>query len=243
MVDFLKMKNYLDILKNKTVFINYGDTLTFKETQELAKIIKEYKSTDVRKCFGEYIDDTKKLKYSLRCIKCNKISRLETGKDKLFENIKLFNKNLYVCNNCINKEKEEREILWKNKQIENEKYFISYFNMLIDPYSSWKNNVKIQEKIRDIENCMYYVDKQKRFELISILNYSDYLNTPYWKAIAEYKKRKNKNCQLCGSNINLNVHHTDYSILGNEFENLNKLTVLCKNCHYKYHNKENKNEV
>ena len=68
--------------------------------------------------------------------------------------------------------------------------------------------------------------------------YQMFLNTYYWKTISDYKKEQFGNkCQLCGSEKYLNTHHRDYSIRGEEFKNLNELTVLCNKCHSKFHDK------
>lgn len=69
-------------------------------------------------------------------------------------------------------------------------------------------------------------------------NYKEFLNSLYWKIISEEKKRQaNYACQLCGSKNQLNTHHSDYTYYGIEVFNMNKLIVLCKKCHSKFHNK------
>ena len=71
-------------------------------------------------------------------------------------------------------------------------------------------------------------------------NYKKFLQTPYWKIISSEKlKQTDYTCQLCGKNNTiLNVHHTTYDIICLEIYNMNKLTVLCQNCHSKFNNKE-----
>lgn len=75
-------------------------------------------------------------------------------------------------------------------------------------------------------------------EHIRKMKYSDFLTTPYWREIAKRVKTQRKRCQLCGSKKRLEVHHSDYSVHGEEIRNLDKLTILCHECHSKFHDKE-----
>ena len=75
-------------------------------------------------------------------------------------------------------------------------------------------------------------------QYIRSMKYADFLLTPYWKEISSrVKMRRNNRCQLCGSTKGLEVHHSDYSIHGDEINNIDKLTVLCHKCHAKFHDK------
>jgi 5-methylcytosine-specific restriction endonuclease McrA len=107
--------------------------------------------------------------------------------------------------------------------------------------------------------CTEYTDKEKAYndldlhdhlehmerwhsdniaEYIKAMEYKDFLQTPYWKNISEYKKKlANNRCQLCNRGGELHTHHRTYSIHGYEIKNLDDLVVLCKKCHAKFHNK------
>ena len=66
--------------------------------------------------------------------------------------------------------------------------------------------------------------------------YEEFLKTPYWKAIAQYVKKRDYNrCQLCGAQKHLHVHHKTYQHHGDELHHLQDLVTLCKKCHSKTH--------
>lgn len=71
--------------------------------------------------------------------------------------------------------------------------------------------------------------------------YTDYLQSTHWKRkrLQVYSRRK-KQCSICKSTNNLNVHHKTYTRLGKE--KLSDLVILCQRCHYATHDfhKENK---
>lgn len=70
------------------------------------------------------------------------------------------------------------------------------------------------------------------------MGYQDFLRTPYWMEIAKrVKNARGARCQLCGAKDHLELHHSEYSIRGDELGNLDKLTVLCRDCHAKFHDK------
>lgn len=68
------------------------------------------------------------------------------------------------------------------------------------------------------------------------MNYQHFLDSLYWKAISQYKRKKLLNrCQVCNSGAKLHVHHRNYDIHGSELQNLDELTVLCEKCHNLFH--------
>jgi hypothetical protein len=77
------------------------------------------------------------------------------------------------------------------------------------------------------------VIKDKMFKK-ELREYKQYLLSEYWEGIKEQVlKRDDYKCTSCQSEENLQIHHESYECLGNE--DINKLTTLCKKCHYKYH--------
>lgn len=65
--------------------------------------------------------------------------------------------------------------------------------------------------------------------------YDDWMKSDDWKrTAAEAKKRAGYQCQLCGSAINLCVHHITYDNLCREDIQYD-LLVVCKTCHEKLH--------
>jgi hypothetical protein len=64
--------------------------------------------------------------------------------------------------------------------------------------------------------------------------YDQYLQSPHWKRIRiKAIEQSNHLCSLCKSKDNLNVHHNDYSRLGEELDS--DVIVLCKVCHGLFH--------
>jgi hypothetical protein len=69
------------------------------------------------------------------------------------------------------------------------------------------------------------------------MNYKEYLETEHWKELSEKTKELAGNlCQLCNSDGELHAHHRTYDRLGEELPG--DLICLCSDCHKKFHNKE-----
>lgn len=72
--------------------------------------------------------------------------------------------------------------------------------------------------------------------------YEEYLQSPHWHAVRDralaYAEHK---CQLCYSAKDLQVHHRTYERVGKERPS--DLTVLCKACHEKHHDRHHKGRV
>ena len=66
------------------------------------------------------------------------------------------------------------------------------------------------------------------------MTYPEYLQTAHWQAERQAaKERAHHRCQLCNRGGELHVHHRTYERLG--AEEPQDLTVLCAECHKKYH--------
>lgn len=66
--------------------------------------------------------------------------------------------------------------------------------------------------------------------------YTEYINSPQWRVKRrEALDRAGHKCQLCSSTNRLEVHHNDYSRLGNEIPS--DLVALCYVCHTTFHDK------
>jgi 5-methylcytosine-specific restriction endonuclease McrA len=64
--------------------------------------------------------------------------------------------------------------------------------------------------------------------------YNEYLNSPHWHLVrAAAIVKADCRCQLCNSPDNLQVHHRTYERRGKE--KLSDVTVLCRDCHRKFH--------
>ena len=68
------------------------------------------------------------------------------------------------------------------------------------------------------------------------IDYKWYIQSFIWKAKAHRAKElAGFKCQLCNANQELHAHHRTYDQLG--FEKIEDITVLCADCHAKFHNK------
>lgn len=76
-------------------------------------------------------------------------------------------------------------------------------------------------------------------EHINNMKYTDFLSTPYWKIASGIAKNIHWKCQVCNSTKKLRTHHRTYERHGYEhyLEVIKEdLTVLCDECHKKFHN-------
>lgn len=68
------------------------------------------------------------------------------------------------------------------------------------------------------------------------VEYAAYLRTDHWREVRDraldYAERR---CQLCYSAVDVQVHHRTYDRVGEERPA--DLTVLCKACHEKHHDR------
>lgn len=64
-------------------------------------------------------------------------------------------------------------------------------------------------------------------------NYSEYLQTNWWKNKSREIRSVINKCELCGSKDKLQVHHLHYRTLYKE--QYTDLQVLCDNCHWHEH--------
>lgn len=78
------------------------------------------------------------------------------------------------------------------------------------------------------------VDEYRR--LLRSLPYDIYLQTEHWaNKRTEAIRSAGGKCQLCNSTKRINVHHRTYDHRGDE--PMSDLTVLCRECHAKFHYK------
>ena len=69
-----------------------------------------------------------------------------------------------------------------------------------------------------------------------MVDYDEYLKSNRWERLRAWVLIFwDHRCAICGSEINLHVHHRTYDRLGKEL--LTDLIVLCKECHELYHSR------
>ena len=86
-----------------------------------------------------------------------------------------------------------------------------------------------------------FINDDKVQIAVKKMSYKDFLQTPYWDGVRNYKlKQSGYCCELCKSRGILNIHHKNYENHGLEhIESIadKDLIVLCKSCHEKFHDK------
>lgn len=71
---------------------------------------------------------------------------------------------------------------------------------------------------------------------MSGVNYYEYLRSTEWQVVRRLAlERAAGRCQICNQPGRLDVHHRTYERLGHEL--LSDVTVLCRDCHAKHHDK------
>lgn len=156
-----------------------------------------------------------------------------------------------LCKECENK-REEQERIEAEKQRkefaqENRKKNEDYVMLYLDPNRNFNKDVSSKIKIFTIMKKggfflgNFFLDDEYVQSKIKAMDYSDFLKTPYWDGVRNYKLKKSGYCcELCKKKGVLNVHHKNYENHG--LEHLERiadkdLIVLCKDCHEKFHDK------
>lgn len=108
-----------------------------------------------------------------------------------------------------------------------------YIDELLCPDGSTGENVRQMFK-----RASGRLGQQKFILCVKKMDYKDFIRTPYWKFVSEIVKKERGRCQLCGSTKDLEAHHLTYEHHGDELHHLEDLTVLCHDCHAKFHDKK-----
>lgn len=78
--------------------------------------------------------------------------------------------------------------------------------------------------------------REARLDALKAMPYAEYLRTPEWQETRRQAlRRASYRCQACNGQGRLDVHHRTYERRGNERDR--DLTVLCRACHDKFHDR------
>ena len=212
-------------------------------SKEVMNILKDGKPSDRLACFAK-AENGCLYESEVVCSRCGKEFNTKLNKTTI---LSYLNKYDILCDTCFElKEKEQeskrKEITIKIKQMEQNKFNNTkeYIKQYLDPDKVFDKNMSISQIKETIVNGDNK-DNEEIANYIKNMSYSDFLKTPYWKAISAYKKYTvNYKCALCGNNHNLATHHSTYKNHGREhLRNVidNDLIVLCQDCHSKFHDK------
>lgn len=233
MVDYELFKSILE--NKKTGYIEKGDYIN----TELIDLFVKHGAGNIKALFKQD-GETSYYFVDVKCKTCGKIFKQTLSKSKLFNYINDIRqeRNRFLCDDCeYEKKKREKqeaqqiEERCENLKENNTQFFIENY---LNPDCTWKEGVSPAQKRYEMYNA--YCDWDKIKEYICDMDYSDFLQTPYWKAIAEsVRKYHNYTCQICNGTEGLSVHHKTYDHHGDELHHMKDLVCLCKDCHEKFH--------
>ena len=100
--------------------------------------------------------------------------------------------------------------------------------------------INTDEKWRAIKMDRYNVNENYIRNYIKSMDYHEFLKTPWWNAVRDYKrKREDNTCKKCGcTDKTLHIHHPNYEIRGYEDKSIDTLQCLCEDCHKEAHSKK-----
>lgn len=240
-IEFIKRKIYKP--DENEYKIMPGDEIPL----EVMHILKDGHYKDREECFGP--GDPKVLcTVHLNCTQCDAETTAMLSKTGVLNYLR--GSKQVLCNNCINKEKEEAEMVAlqeqevrKAEQENCQKRHDANTKRIIDEYvNTISTNPLSKEELIDISKNIsrQNFDNNKVAAAIKSLPYKIFLQTLYWKAVSYEAKRKARFCcHVCSSNKNLSTHHRTYESHGYEhtYDGMKDLVVLCKDCHEKFHDK------
>lgn len=243
---FSRADELLGRISNPDYIYHYGDTISLEEFEKLriffSNIDEAFKydmslndfATNFEAAIEHdiYGNDDGPWQYpyqvTMRCESCNKVFTKSLNGNDLIASITSC---CVKCDKCNDLEK-----IRNNFSKEKKKYIDTYLN----PDCIWKKQTTVSnmEKSIKIDIKPFSKDYAELSRYIRLMNYSNYLQTPYWKFVAKKKREGAKmKCQLCGKKGILNVHHNSYAHTGYEFLYPEDLIVLCDKCHSKFHSK------
>ena len=242
MVDYILFECILS--KEEDGYIEENDFIDLN-TMKLLSCSNQAK---VRKLFKKTSNTVPAIGYNCEfiCEKCNCDFVKSLSKTELFKVFSYISKRKIcgmkpiLCERCQKErdEQEKRERQLSNMN-ESEKRFLNterYIDIYLNPDNSWKEGIKPYQKINYLSPSFYQVNWNDIIKHIKSMDYYEFLNTPYWKAIAERVKYKaGYRCQMCNSSENLITHHRTYENHGDEIHHVEDLICICKDCHEKHH--------
>ncbi len=249
MIDFECFENYVKARCENVKFIFCEKLISHADVVKIRNLISSYKSTEVLKCIAS-TDLAGKFYVETKCDQCSALSKERLSKTKFVEYInEQMRKNRkkswrncdYICAACETENKnrieESRKKIVMENQIAIQKNTIYYIENYLNTNMAWSTETTPKQRINMIIHTN--VNWEAISEHITGMDYQEFLNTPYWKAIAAHTKYKaGYRCQVCDKRENLATHHRNYDIHGREHAHMQELTVLCDDCHSKFHDIE-----
>jgi len=229
-----------DTLNEKMpVIVKFDEKINLNEFNKLCELTKKYKINEISK-FVEHQKRTspqkaKKFLLEQLCVICQTVKTILISRTKLLIYLEKCDN---FCCECCEQEKKDKLTCVQNteykKNIQVEYCENSFVDTFLNPERSFIKG--FSKKYLVITNVLKSLNHNIIKNYIEQMDYNDFLKTPYWDAIRT-KKMQNENfkCQVCNSGGKLNVHHKTYENHGEEHLHLADLTVLCCDCHGKFH--------
>ena len=240
MINEKGIHNYLALVAKRPRFIQRGVLYTTKDINFLLEMTEKYGKTAVGRLYEPLSDVNGSFWAKIVCFVCNKTHKNKLSRTK-FEAI-LDAKGKFHCPSCVAEQnataaiarKKSGELHKKNQEIADQDAIQTYIDQYLDPDKSWVSEVKHYDRFRSVAS--WPSTSEAVLQHIKEMDYIDFLETPYWKAVAQKVRYKAKfRCQLCNAMQGVYVHHRTYSIHGNEINKLNDLIALCEKCHQTFH--------
>lgn len=139
---------------------------------------------------------------------------------------------------------EKKEWLTKRgKPIKTLEAAIHVYNSLaVQRYVESNSELKVHKDIENKKERKAAIRKEKEIVLQSRKKrpysiYRDQIKDQRWKIFRWFiLKVRGEQCEICGSQSNLQVHHTHYRTDAKAWEyNCNEVMVVCRDCHQKLH--------
>ena len=182
----------------------------------------------------------------IECSACKELNSFGISKtellkviSELWDHLSSNKPRTHKCDRCLYEKDLERRNLERQAD-KRKKEAEENMAALLDPNIYWPNDWPIQKRIDLLYDSAAYMYSYDIADRIKSLPYSDFLKTPYWKAIASKKRiEQGQRCGICNSDGILSVHHRSYSLHGYEHtkDGLRDLIALCETCHSTHHGK------
>lgn len=234
-----EMEQYCKARFQKKFFIKDEMYISSKAFETLKSIKEKTSIYVISECIEASPQRSKLTFYvELKCDSCGAIINKKLTKTKFIE--ALSNKGKYLCEEC-QKRKEEKNAEeqakikkeYEQRKIQKTKIFIQ---KALNPDFFWAESIPKKRYYTVLREEVSRTNEKEVADYIKNMPYKDFLQTPYWEAVANRKRYKaNFKCELCNNTGLLNVHHKSYKNHGYEVDHLEDLIVLCEDCHKKFH--------
>jgi len=236
-VQFFALKKEVQIPSGFTITKNFLETIAWSDITP----------AEFGSLFESGLSENGQLKYSLEyyCSVCDQLFLSPFSRSKSIEVLKNYRNERepsVTCSACAERKKlADKERKKRDHEEEREKFISEkprrielILSGLLNPEGEWKVSSSLWFDSINIHPS----DREDFAKLVCQMPYSEFLRTPYWRAVATHVKYKaGRKCQVCGSRENLAAHHRSYALHGYEhtWKGLKELTCLCDGCHKAHH--------